>query len=807
MKLLAHLLDEDDIRKEQSLKEHSVQTAYYASNCLKNIGLKDTAYLCGLMHDVGKATYKYQQYLEDSYAGKKVIRGSVNHTFAGVIYILERYHANTKKPIECMTSEIISCAIGGHHGIFDCVDLDGNNGFLHRLNKDRSEICYEEAISNCFSHVIDENQIDELFSKAVHEVGICFQKIRQTYKERYLMSFQLGLVVRMLQSAVIYGDRRDTREFMTQRKHSETNVDWKQEICFLEEKLGEFNSNSLLNQVRMSISRQCRDFANRPTGIYRLNVPTGGGKTLASLRYALHHANTYQKKRIIFIIPLLSILDQNVKVIRDYISDENLVLEHHSNIVSEKENEEKIDEEKLDLYEVLTNEWGSPIIVSTLVQLLNILFKEKTSSISRMQALCDSVIVIDEVQSIPTKTMAMFNMAMNFLSQYCNTTIILSSATQPELDKLKDWSMQLALQPDMIRLSHEQMEVFKRSEIIDQTNPYGMDLEECVDFCEERIQENSSLLVICNTKTEASTLFAKINARKVDNWKVFHLSTSMCQQHRTDKLVITQEELSMLQKNLNKKEENTKVICISTQLVEAGVDFSFGCVVRVMAGIDNLAQAAGRCNRSNEYGKYGQVFLINLKNEKLEKLPDISRAKDSTLTVLEKKEELGDASLISEQAASWYYESLIDKVKNEAKYPIKKENFLYLAELLGNKNPYVKEKDFFLRQPFKTVGKIFQVFEEDSIDIIVPYKEGKDIIEQIRNVSSVYFSIKELEPLLKKAKPYTISIFKYQRENLDKHGLLEMLCDNRVLVLNEEAYDWDCGLIDIRQQPVEHFIL
>ncbi len=803
MTLLAHLLDDNGHRIEQTLKQHCVQTAQYASASLKNMGLENTAYLSGLTHDIGKATQKFQQYLENSFRGEMGRRGSVNHTFAGVIYILEHYHGKQATLMESLTSEIISCGIGGHHGIFDCVDFDKKNGFLHRLEKDRDELSYEEAVENFLREVADKKTIDELFEKAVAEITILFEKLEEKYKTDTQRHFQLGLLVRMIQSAVIYGDRRDTHEFMTQRKKEELSVDWKREIQFFEEKLGGFQNDSLLNQVRSNISCQCRDFADKPTGIYRLNVPTGGGKTLASLRYALHHAETFQKKRIIFIIPLLSILDQNAKVIREYISDRNLVLEHHSNIVRENE-----DNENLDPYEVLTEDWGCPIVVSTLVQLLEILFKEKTSSIARMQALSDSVIVIDEVQSLPVKTMAMFNMAMNFLSQYCSTTIILSSATQPCLDLLKDWPMQLAVQPDMICLVPEQMEVFKRTEILDKTNPYGMDWEECTDFCAEQIQENASVLIICNTKAEASTLFSKLKERKEESWKVFHLSTSMCQEHRAEKLEDIEAELSEVQKNLCKREQNRKVICVSTQLVEAGVDFSFECVVRVLAGIDNLAQAAGRCNRSNEYGHCGKVYLINLKNENLKNLAEIERAQECTQNVLMFKDELGENSLISARAAQGYYRMLIAKVKNESKYRIVEYGRpLYLADLLGNNNPYAKEKSFCLRQPFKTVGKKFQVFDKDSIDILVPYKEGKEIIQQIRAIPSNRFSIKELDVLLKKAKHYTISIFKYQRDSLDKSGLLESLCEGRVIVLDEKAYDSDCGLIDIGQQPVENYIL
>ncbi len=213
---------------------------------------------------------------------------------------------------------------------------------------------------------------------------------------------------------------------------TEKKTGWKERMAYYEERIARLDSSGALNQVRSDISGQCLAAAQRESGIYRLNVPTGAGKTLSALRYALAHAEKYQKKRIIFIIPLLSVLDQNVKVIRDHVRDQDEVLEHHSNVIRGKDTAEEADR-----YEFLEESWNYPIVVSTLVQLLDILFSHRTSAAGRMQALCDSVIVIDEVQSLPKKITDMFNMAMNFLLQFCNASIVLSSATQPCFEELK----------------------------------------------------------------------------------------------------------------------------------------------------------------------------------------------------------------------------------------------------------------------------------------------------------------------------------------------------------------------------------
>ncbi len=820
MKMLAHLKDENGMRKEQTLKDHCEQTARYAGTCLEGTGLENTAYIAGLLHDAGKAKQNFLQYLEDGYAGKPVKRGSVNHTFAGVIYILEKYHGGEADQWNCLTSEIISCGIGGHHALFDCVDMDGGNGFLHRLKKDRNEIDYEESMQNYFAEVAEESVIEELFQNSVEEIKAVFQKIRIEWNgDADKVWFQIGLTARLIQSAVIYGDRRDTREFMNGVDQNEESIpDWETQRKFLEKELEKMPSDSALNQVRASISNQCCDAAEKPCGIYRLNVPTGGGKTLASLRYALNHAEKYRKKRIIFIIPLLSVLDQNVQVIRNNISDQHMVLECHSNVVREKENEEE-----LDPYETLMEDWHAPIIVSTLVQFLNILFDDRTSAVMRMQAFCDSVIVIDEVQSLPIKTVALFNMALNFLSSCCNATIILSSATQPDLERL-EWPIHLAKDPDMVQLSKKDLKVFQRAEIIDKTTPYGMSWDECTEFLKERILEHSSVLLICNTKKEARVLFERMQKLAMEGWQIFHLSTSICKEHRMDTLSDVLEQLKELQdgwtlqsngvKPCSSETEDPglqrKVICISTQLVEAGVDFSFECVIRILAGIDNLAQAAGRCNRSNEYGALGKVYLINLKEENLNMLKEISRAQDSTRKLLTVCPNLKNDALIGDEAAEKYYDTLFYSMKEEIKYPFKEcGETLYMVDFLANRHAFASQNKenakYVLKQPFKSMGNIFQVFDDDTVDILVPYQKGEDLINQILDLDKRPFDPKVLKNVLEEAKSYTISVFRYQKEKLESAGLLISACEGRILILDKSAYHDAYGLGDIAEPTVEHF--
>ena len=808
--MLAHITKTvDGGVKKQSLKEHCSNTAVYAKKAVYGTGFETCAYLVGLLHDMGKAKKEFQNYLISSFYDQDVVRGSVNHTFAGVIYLLEKYHDTEKlkkneiKREEYLSSEILAFVIGSHHGMFDCCDLEGKNGFIHRLEKDRKEIFYEESYKNYFSEVIAEEKMDKLFLDASEEIAVFGEALKMKYEnENKKIFYGFSMLCRMLLSALIYGDRKDTMEFMSQTEipFADSSV-WEKEFSYFENEIRHLIKYNTLNQVRADISDQCLEFAEQESGIYRLNVPTGGGKTLCSLRYALKHAKKYQKKHIIFVIPLLSILDQNAAVIRKYLSSEDILLEHHSNVLNEKEAKES-----LDRYELFTTTYDSPVIITTMVQFLNILFSHKTSAIGRMQAFSNSVIVIDEIQSLPKKVLYMFNMAMNFLSEFCNTTIVLSSATQPCLETV-EWDIHYSKRMDMVRLSEEQRKVFHRADIINEVTTYGMDIEECAAFCLGRMEEHSALLVICNTKGEALQLYQEIVKKK--GICVYHLSTSMCKAHRKDILDDLMGKLSILQENLRKGLPVQKIICVSTQLVEAGIDFSFDGVVRIMAGIDNLAQAAGRCNRSGEYEQLGKVYLVNLKKEDLSKLREIQYAKDSTWSVLYDKEvDLSD--LTGDEATKKFYRKLLSDTKNMLGYPvaIDRKNY-YLTDFLANKNPFADgKKAYLLLQPFLTVGKAFEVFDDATIDLIVPYKEGKQKIEELEIIlGQSFFDMQKVRLILKDLKEYTIGIYQYQKEKLDEYGLIIPILEGRSFILKEEAYSLIFGLNIPKEYSVENFIL
>lgn len=436
----AHIRHDGDKHVVQTVQEHCRNTADYASTSLSTVGLYNCAYLAGLLHDMGKFTEEFKHYLESAVLDSKPsARGSVNHTFAGVRFMLENYHSISHTAnngvISDLCAELIAYAVGAHHGLFDCMDEKLRSGFDHRMT---SDIAYDEARENFLALCSDRHELDKLFLNASSELESVILKIDELQDRDSTGAegwFYFGLLSRLILSSVIEGDRRDTAEFISMRQPLKQKTDeerhkmWAGALEHMEHRLSSFKHDTPIQFSRQRISQICVNFAEKPSGVYQLNVPTGSGKTLSSLRFALAHAARWNKSRIIFTSPLLTILEQNAKVIRSFVGDDRLILEHHSNVICNTDRAEILDQMAL-----LEDSWQSPIIITTLVQLLNTLFSGKTSCIRRFQSLCDSIIIIDEVQTVPSKMLTLFNLAVNFLSDICGATVVLCSATQPCLN-------------------------------------------------------------------------------------------------------------------------------------------------------------------------------------------------------------------------------------------------------------------------------------------------------------------------------------------------------------------------------------
>ena len=233
--------------------------------------------------------------------------------------------------------------------------------------------------------------------------------------------------------------------------------------------------------------------------------------------------------------------------------------------------------------------------------------------------------------------------------------------------------------------------------------------------------------------------------------------------------------------------------------------------MRVLAGIDNLAQAAGRCNRSDEYGRKGRVYLIKLKDENLSMLKEIADAQNSTQKVLIRAKQMKDMTLTGESATQIFYNNLYQEkgMKRQIRYPIEDcKSVLYLTNLLGNDNPYAKkDESFFLCQPFKSIGKRFEVFDDQTFDVLVPHGDGVSLIEKLREAERTDFFLPSMKNIVKQAKGYTVSIYKWQRDKLWEEGLLYGLFENRIWILDRKAYDRQYGLNEKAEPGVGNYIL
>ncbi|MDO4270368.1 MAG: CRISPR-associated helicase Cas3' [Eubacteriales bacterium] len=771
----------------QTVAEHCRQCAAYACRAAPP-GLEKTAFLAGLLHDMGKYSEAFQRYIRRLADGEDMRRGSVNHTFAGARYALERWHTDKGQSFRNLTSELIAFASGAHHGQFDCIAPDGADGYRHRL--DAEGIGYAQARAAFLRDCEDTQTLDRLFDEAAAEVTEAAGRLRPLAGDDGEMLFYLGLLARQTLAAVIEGDRRDTAEYARAAVPAEdAAVDWDGLLTAFETRLAAFSGASDIDRARKAISDCCRAAADRGSGVYRLTVPTGGGKTLATLRYALAAA-ARGKTRIFFVIPLLSVLEQNAKVIRNWVGGDGLILEHHSNAVRENPGGDELDENEL-----LLETWRSPIVITTLVQLLNTLFAGQTSCIRRMGALRGSVIIIDEVQQVPRNLLSQFNLALGYLSGFCGASVVLCSATQPCLE-YAEHRLRFADAPELVPLDSAWRQAFRRTELISRADPPGFTVDGLADFAAARADERGSLLLICNTRAQARALYAAL--RKQWSGRLFHLSNAMCMAHR----IGTLNQITALLDELQKAPPDAcaPLICVSTQLVEAGVDFSFGCVVRVLAGLDNAIQAAGRCNRSGERGELCPVYLVRLRGENLSHLREIAQSQQAMASVLlefERNPASFARDLADEAAVRAYYRTLYAEMKRGAQdYPLPDGQTLldYLSVNQTGRGHCAAQGDYLLGQAFASAGQAFHVFDDCTTDVLVPFGAGAALIEALGSERAQYDLAYRLT-LFRQTGQFSVSLYQYELDRLLKRGGVYPVCGGAALALREECYSEQTGFI------------
>lgn len=757
-------------------------------NCPLDI-LKTISVLIGALHDAGKLSDDFQAYMESiKKNGERAPRRRIDHSSYGG-QIIEKLGGRTTM------AQMAATAVYSHHGLCDCIDLATGLSLSEQRRKDKAKL---ELVKQRYFEICDKDVFMDCVIKAHKDTLDILKNIRefmiQAGPDHGNDYFYVGMFERLLLSILIDSDWSDAASFSGNmplpKRMSEEAIKqiWNQSILHFEDYIKRLTDKnpSPLNRYRDEISRQCQQMGMEKGGVYRVTLATGAGKTLSCLRFALHHAQSQHKNRIIYVAPYHSILEQNAEEIRKALGDESLVLEHHCNVILE-------DAAQQEVYEKLTENWDSPVIATTAVQMLESLFSGKMASIRRMYSLCNSVIIFDEVQALPVRCIELFNLAVNFLANFCDTTVVLCSATQPSLATLPENNI-FGCQ-ELIKHTNLYDDIFKRAIIEDKTGliPGGMEIDDLKHFIFEQMKKYKKVLVIVNTRQCARDLYkaVKAEARGID---LYHLSTKMCPEHRHDELFAIRQAL---------EDSERFVVCVSTQLVEAGVDLSFECVIRSRAGLDSIIQAAGRCNRHRKMPGPGCVYIVKMSTEaeNLKSLPDIKiaqKAFDDFLYDYQHKN-VKDDHIDSQSNIRHYYERYYRLLQDtnwlRTKYPIDTGG-LTIVGLLGE-NPSggdnaSQEYKGCLRQAFKMAGDAFKVIPEDqNVNVVVPYNH--EVRRLLKTLEDEAISVSEKRLALRMLQRYCVGIDLSEKAGVGND--VYWIDTAGIYVLNPEKYDSKLGVM------------
>lgn len=799
---IAHISQTD--KRIQTMPEHLDAVQQGCETFGGKIGVAHLAGMAGLLHDMGKNTPAFKQYIEAASANPAHApkRGSVDHSTAGGRWLYRRYHKQALLPEDKAAVEwMANCIISHHQGLRDFLAPEAESPFLERVaHKQEGMEEYGKAVEALLESWTEE-ELDCYFADAVRELKSALQLIR----ESKLKPIASSLLIKYLFSCLIDADRTNTREFEENRYEGwqrDYRPFFERSYRLLMDELRAMNDGDRaehpINRLRRDMSEQCDEFARRPSGIYTLSIPTGGGKTLASLRYALRHALEHGKERIIYIVPFTTIIEQNAQEVRRILQDDAHILEHHSNVVEdmdtsvrgiEQKNDYQLQKERLSL---ARDNWDSPIIFTTMVQFLNTFYAKGTRNARRLHRLSNAVLIFDEVQAVPPKCVSLFNAALNFLHSFGRSSLILCTATQPALDFVKH-KLLMPEQAEIIQDRDEVTKQFKRVELENRITAEGWKTGELAQFVREQAAEVGSVLIILNTKAAVRKLYLHL---KEAEWiqdggvQLYHLSTGMCAAHRKDTLKKVNDALAATQ----------PVICLSTQLIEAGVNVSFPCVIRSLAGLDSIAQAAGRCNRHGE-AELRRVYVIRSAEENLSPLPEIAIGAKISERLFREYMDDPDRfrnSLLSPQAMELYFRYYYEQIQKDLDYPVPQLD-KSLFDLLNFNKAYFQDycrthgqaPEIVSRPAFATVEQHFQVIANQTTSVLVPYDDkAKELLLDLNG---------ELEPeqlsrLLRQAQQYVVNLFERERIQLEKDGTLYPLLHGHVLALRENAYSVEFGV-------------
>lgn len=592
-------------REPHALNDH-LRAVGRLAGALAPARLAELAKLAGLWHDLGKRREGFQRYIRQAGGADAHIEGRVadrdkTHSAAGAFWA-ERYLSDKLGREGRVISRLLQYVIAGHHAGLS----DWEGGLADRLAGSDAEVEACQALARPSPDDILQPETDTLDTRSLLAL----------LNERAEGASQPGraaLHLRMLFSALVDADFLDTEAYFQpdtagRRAASVAIADLLQACVAHVDHLSHSAAESAVNRVRAEVLRQCRAKADLPPGVFRLTVPTGGGKTLSSLAFALTHAVRHGKRRVVYAIPYTSIIEQTADVFRRVFAPvgDDVVVEHHSNAEADETRESHRSR-------LACENWDAPLIVTTNVQLFESLFARRTSRCRKLHSLVDSVIVLDEAQLLPLEFLQPVVDVLRYLVQDFGVTVLLCTATQPVLDTTAGFDPQRGLQRGIgpvTELIDDVPALYAALERVQVRLPPSLSEPRTWPDLADEIAGHDAVLTIVSRRADAAELFKLVKARTGVDVGCWHLSALMCPQHRSDTLGQIRAALAARREALAAGHEALPVRVISTQLVEAGVDLDFPVVYRALAGLDSVAQAAGRCNREGRLAEPGQVHVF-----------------------------------------------------------------------------------------------------------------------------------------------------------------------------------------------------
>ena len=672
------------------LQKHLQKVAQLAKRFAGRYGELFAEY-AGLLHDLGKFQEAFQKYIRNASGFEKenahledvesTKLRKIPHSTAGAKYAVE--HLNP------FFGHLLAYLIAGHHaGLADWYD----KGSL----KSRLQQADDELVAS-LSGLVESSLSEDFFPLSDDDLKRDFF----AFWKEWAKLEELHIWLRFLFSCLVDADFLDTEAFMNGYADADTaqaaglrpkfpGLDelhrrYEQYMAQLHEKS---DKDSFLNQERYAILQQSFSAAETDRTLFSLTVPTGGGKTLASLGFALKHALKFDKKRIIYAIPFTSIIEQNANVFRKALSDD-VVLEHHSNL-------EVREDKETAKTRLATENWDAPLIVTTNVQLFESLFAAKTSRCRKIHNIADSVVILDEAQQLPRDFQKPITDMMRVLAHDYGVTFVLCTATQPELGKNIDAFGRTILEglPDVREIVVDKIalsEKLRRVRI--KMPPLNGETQSWQEIADE-IAARPCVLAVVNTRKHAQKLFAALPS---DGIKL-HLSANMCATHRSEVIALVRRYLALYRAGSLHK----PLWLVSTQLIEAGVDLDFPCVYRAIAGLDSIAQAAGRCNREGKLS-FGEVVVFRAE----EGAPNGSLKQGQDIT-----EEMLKAGLLDDPLSPSVFAEYFRRFNGKGDVDKHDITRLLTAES-SNENP--------LAIKFRTAAERFRLIDNQGVALIVPF--------------------------------------------------------------------------------------